>query len=417
MADIKNYTLNFGPQHPAAHGVLRLVLELDGEVIQRADPHIGLLHRATEKLAETKTYIQSLPYMDRLDYVSMMCNEHAYCLAIEKLMGIEVPERAQYIRVMYAEITRLLNHLLWLGCHGMDCGAMNMLIYCFREREDLFDMYEAVSGARMHAAYFRPGGVYRDLPDRMPQYQASKIRNAKAIAQLNENRQGSLLDFIEDFTKRFPALVDEYETLLTDNRIWKQRTVGIAVVSPERALNLGFSGAMLRGSGVAWDLRKKQPYDVYDRMDFDIPVGVNGDTYDRYLVRVEEMRQSNRNIQQCVKWLRANAGPVITDNHKVAPPDRVGMKSNMEELIHHFKLFTEGFHVPEGQAYAAVEHPKGEFGIYIVSDGANKPWRLKIRAPGFAHLAALDEMSRGHMIADAVAVIGTMDVVFGEIDR
>ena len=417
MADIKNYTLNFGPQHPAAHGVLRLVLELDGEVIQRADPHIGLLHRATEKLAETKTYIQSLPYMDRLDYVSMMCNEHAYCLAIEKLMGIEVPERAQYIRVMYAEITRLLNHLLWLGCHGMDCGAMNMLIYCFREREDLFDMYEAVSGARMHAAYFRPGGVYRDLPDRMPQYQASKIRNAKAIAQLNENRRGSLLDFIEDFTKRFPALVDEYETLLTDNRIWKQRTVGIAVVSPERALNLGFSGAMLRGSGVAWDLRKKQPYDVYDRMDFDIPVGVNGDTYDRYLVRVEEMRQSNRIIQQCVKWLRANAGPVITDNHKVAPPDRVGMKSNMEELIHHFKLFTEGFHVPEGQAYAAVEHPKGEFGIYIVSDGANKPWRLKIRAPGFAHLAALDEMSRGHMIADAVAVIGTMDVVFGEIDR
>ncbi|MFM8737122.1 MAG: NADH-quinone oxidoreductase subunit D [Betaproteobacteria bacterium] len=417
MADIKNYTLNFGPQHPAAHGVLRLVLELDGEVIQRADPHIGLLHRATEKLAESKTYIQSLPYMDRLDYVSMMCNEHAYCLAIEKLLGIEVPERAQYIRVMYSEITRLLNHLLWLGCHGMDCGAMNMLIYCFREREDLFDMYEAVSGARMHAAYFRPGGVYRDLPDRMPQYQASKIRTAKAIAQLNENRQGSLLDFIEDFTRRFPALVDEYETLLTDNRIWKQRTVGIAVVTPERALNLGFSGAMLRGSGIAWDLRKKQPYDVYDRMDFDIPVGVNGDTYDRYLVRVEEMRQSNRIIQQCVQWLRANPGPVITDNHKVAPPDRVGMKSNMEELIHHFKLFTEGFHVPEGQSYAAVEHPKGEFGIYLVSDGANKPWRLKIRAPGFAHLAALDELTRGHMIADAVAVIGTMDVVFGEIDR
>ncbi|MBM3388036.1 MAG: NADH-quinone oxidoreductase subunit D [Betaproteobacteria bacterium] len=417
MADIKNYTLNFGPQHPAAHGVLRLVLELDGEVIQRADPHIGLLHRATEKLAESKTYIQSLPYMDRLDYVSMMCNEHAYCLAIEKLLGIEVPERAQYIRVMYSEITRLLNHLLWLGCHGMDCGAMNMLIYCFREREELFDMYEAVSGARMHAAYFRPGGVYRDLPDRMPQYQVSKIRNSRAIAQLNENRQGSLLDFIEDFTKRFPALVDEYEALLTDNRIWKQRTVGIAVVTPERALNLGFSGAMLRGSGIAWDLRKKQPYDVYDRMDFDIPVGVNGDTYDRYLVRVEEMRQSNRIIGQCVKWLRDNSGPVITDNHKVAPPDRVGMKSNMEELIHHFKLFTEGFHVPEGQSYAAVEHPKGEFGIYMVSDGANKPWRMKIRAPGFAHLAALDEMTRGHMIADAVAVIGTMDIVFGEIDR
>jgi NADH-quinone oxidoreductase subunit D len=421
MAEIKNYTLNFGPQHPAAHGVLRLVLELDGEVIQRADPHIGLLHRATEKLAESKTYIQSLPYMDRLDYVSMMANEHAYCLAIERLMGVDVPLRAQYIRVMFAELTRILNHLLWLGAHGLDCGAMNILIYCFREREDIFDMYEAVSGARMHAAYFRPGGVYRDLPDAMPQYKASKVRNAKAIARLNENRQGSLLDFIEDFSKRFPKNVDDYETLLTDNRIWKQRTVGIGVVSPERALNLGFSGAMLRGSGIAWDLRKKQPYDVYDKMDFDVPVGVNGDTYDRYLVRVEEMRQANRIVQQCVDWLRADsakgAGPVITANHKVAPPGRVDMKSSMEELIHHFKLFTEGFHVPEGEAYAAVEHPKGEFGIYIVSDGANKPYRLKIRAPGFAHLAALDEMARGHMIADAVAVIGTMDIVFGEIDR
>ncbi|MFN8850295.1 MAG: NADH-quinone oxidoreductase subunit D [Inhella sp.] len=417
MADIKNYTLNFGPQHPAAHGVLRLVLELDGEVIQRADPHIGLLHRATEKLAEQKTYIQSLPYMDRLDYVSMMANEHAYCLAIEKMLGIEVPERAQYIRVMFAELTRLLNHLLWLGCHGLDCGAMNILIYCFREREDIFDMYEAVSGARMHAAYFRPGGVYRDLPDSMPQYQASKIRNAKAIAKLNENRSGSLLDFIDDFCRRFPACVDDYETLLTDNRIWKQRTVGVGVVSPERALNLGFTGAMLRGSGIAWDLRKHQPYDVYDRMDFDVPVGTNGDTYDRYVVRVEEMRQATRIVKQCVDWLKANPGPVITDNHKVAPPSRESMKTNMEELIHHFKLFTEGFRVPEGEAYAAVEHPKGEFGIYIVSDGANKPYRLKIRAPGFAHLAALDEMSRGHMIADAVAIIGTMDSVFGEIDR
>ena len=417
MAEIKNYTLNFGPQHPAAHGVLRLVLELDGEVIQRADPHIGLLHRATEKLAESKTFIQSLPYMDRLDYVSMMANEHAYCLAIEKLLGVDVPIRAQYIRVLFSEITRLLNHLLWLGCHGMDCGAMNMLIYCFREREDLFDMYEAVSGARMHAAYFRPGGVYRDLPDTMPQYKHSKIRNAKAMARLNENRQGSLLDFIDDFATRFPTLIDEYETLLTDNRIWKQRTVGIGVVSPERALNLGFTGAMLRGSGIAWDLRKNQPYEVYDRMDFDIPVGVNGDTYDRYLVRVEEMRQSNRIIQQCVDWLRKNPGPVITDNHKVAPPSRVEMKTSMEELIHHFKLFTEGFHVPEGEAYAAVEHPKGEFGIYLISDGANKPYRMKIRPPGYVHLAALDEMSRGHMIADAVAIIGTMDVVFGEIDR
>ena len=417
MAEIKNYTLNFGPQHPAAHGVLRLVLELDGEVIQRADPHIGLLHRATEKLAESKTYIQSLPYMDRLDYVSMMCNEHAYSLAIEKLIGVDVPVRAQYIRVMFSEITRLLNHLMWLGAHGLDCGAMNMLIYCFREREVLFDMYEAVSGARMHAAYFRPGGVYRDLPESMSQYKVSKIRNAKAIDALNENRQGSLLDFIDDFVARFPKLVDEYETLLTDNRIWKQRTIGVGVVSPERALNLGFTGPMLRGSGFAWDLRKQQPYEVYALMDFDIPVGKTGDCYDRYLVRVAEMRQSNRIIKQCIDWLRVNPGPVITSNHKIAPPDRESMKSNMEELIHHFKLFTEGFHVPEGEAYATVEHPKGEFGIYIVSDGANKPYRLKIRPPGFSHLAAMDEMARGHMIADAVAVIGTMDIVFGEIDR
>jgi NADH-quinone oxidoreductase subunit D len=417
MAEIKNYTLNFGPQHPAAHGVLRLVLELDGEVIQRADPHIGLLHRATEKLAESKTFIQNLPYMDRLDYVSMMCNEHAYCLAIEKLMGIDVPVRAQYIRVMFSEITRLLNHLLWVGAHGLDCGAMTLLLYAFREREDLFDMYEAASGARMHAAYFRPGGVYRDLPETMPQYKVNKIRNAKAIKELNGNRNGSLLDFIDDFTQRFPAYHDEYHTLLTDNRIWKQRTVGIGVVTPERAMNLGFTGAMLRGSGVAWDLRKKQPYDVYDRMDFDIPVGKTGDCYDRYLVRMEEMKQSNRIIKQCVDWLRVNPGPVITDNHKVAGPDRESMKTNMEELIHHFKLFTEGFHVPEGEAYAAVEHPKGEFGIYIVSDGANKPYRLKIRAPGFAHLAGLNEMASGHMIADAVAIIGTMDIVFGEIDR
>jgi NADH-quinone oxidoreductase subunit D len=417
MADIKNYTLNFGPQHPAAHGVLRLVLELDGEVIQRADPHIGLLHRATEKLAETRTYIQSLPYMDRLDYVSMMCNEHAYCLAIEKLTGVDVPIRAQYIRVMFAEITRLMNHLMFLGAHGLDCGAMNIFIYCFREREDLFDMYEAASGARMHAAYFRPGGVYRDLPDTMPQYKASRIHNAKAISRMNENRQGTMLDFIDDFCRKFPGRVDEYETLLTENRIWKQRTVGIGVVTPERARNLGFTGPMLRGSGIEWDLRKKQPYDVYAKMDFDVPVGVNGDVYDRYLVRVQEMREANKIIQQCSKWLRANPGPVITTNHKVAPPTRTEMKSNMEELIHHFKLFTEGFHVPEGEAYAAVEHPKGEFGIYMISDGANKPYRLKIRAPGFSHLAAMDEMSRGHMIADAVAVIGTMDIVFGEIDR
>ncbi|MDO8810624.1 MAG: NADH-quinone oxidoreductase subunit D [Gallionella sp.] len=417
MAEIKNYTMNFGPQHPAAHGVLRLVLELDGEVIQRADPHIGLLHRATEKLAEHKTYLQCLPYMDRLDYVSMLSNEHAYVLAVEKLAGIEVPLRAQYIRVMFDEITRILNHLLWLGAHGLDIGAMTVFLYCFREREDLFDAYEAVSGARMHAAYYRPGGVYRDLPDTMPQYQPSKIHNAAAVKRLNENRQGSLLDFLEDFTKRFPTYVDEYETLLTDNRIWKQRTVGIGVVTPERALALGFTGAMLRGSGVEWDLRKKQPYEVYDRIDFDIPVGTNGDSYDRYLVRVEELRQSNRIIGQCIAWLRDNPGPVMTDNFKFAPPKREAMKQNMEELIHHFKLFTEGMHVPVGEAYAAVEHPKGEFGIYLISDGANKPYRMKIRAPGFAHMGGLDEMVRGHMIADVVTILGTQDIVFGEVDR
>ena len=417
MAEIRNYTMNFGPQHPAAHGVLRLVLELDGEVIERADPHIGLLHRATEKLAEHKTFLQSVPYMDRLDYVSIMSNEHAYVMAIEKLAGIEIPERAKYIRVLFDEITRLLNHLLWLGAHALDVGAMTVFLYAFREREDLMDCYEAVSGARMHAAYYRPGGVYRDLPGFMPQYSESRFRGASKLKDLNANRQGSLLDFIEDFTNRFPGYVDDYETLLTDNRIWKQRTVGIGVVSPERAVALGFTGPMLRGSGVEWDLRRKQPYDVYDRMEFDIPVGVNGDCYDRYLVRIEEMRQSNRIIRQCVEWLRKNPGPVMVDNHKIAPPDRVSMKSNMEELIHHFKLFTEGMHVPAGEAYAAVEHPKGEFGIYLVSDGANKPYRLKIRPPGYPHLAALDEMSRGHMIADVVAIIGTQDIVFGDIDR
>ncbi|HRF20902.1 NADH-quinone oxidoreductase subunit D [Comamonas denitrificans] len=417
MAEIKNYSLNFGPQHPAAHGVLRLVLELDGEVVQRADPHVGLLHRGTEKLAEYKTYVQSLPYMDRLDYVSMMCNEHAYCMAIEKLLNVQVPVRAQYIRVLFSEITRLLNHLMWLGSNGMDLGASTVLMYTFREREELFDMYEAVSGARMHAAYFRPGGVYRDLPETMAQFKPSKLRNAKAMEDLNRNRQGSLLDFIEDFCQRFPKRIDEYEALLTDNRIWKQRTVGIGVVTPERALNLGFSGVMLRGSGIAWDLRKKQPYEVYGQMDFDIPVGKEGDCYDRYLVRVAEMRQSVRIMQQCVAWLKANPGAVITENLKVAPPAREKMKEGMEDLIHHFKLFSEGFRVPEGEAYAAVEHPKGEFGIYMVSDGANKPYRLKIRAPGFAHLSAYDELTRGHMIADAVAMIGTMDIVFGEIDR
>lgn len=417
VAEIKNYTLNFGPQHPSAHGVLRLVLELDGEVIQRADPHIGLLHRATEKLSEHKTFIQALPYMDRLDYVSMMCNEHAYCLGIERLMGIEVPIRAQYIRVMFAEITRILNHLMWIGAHALDIGAMAVFLYAFREREDLMDCYEAVSGARMHAAYFRPGGVYRDLPDTMAKYSESKVKTKKQIEALNRARNGSLLEFIEDFASRFDKCVDEYETLITDNRIWKQRTVDIGIVSPERALNLGFSGPMLRGSGIAWDLRKKQPYDVYANLDFDIPIGKNGDSYDRYLVRVAEMRESNKIIKQCVNWLKNNPGPVIVDDHKVAPPHREKMKYGMEELIHHFKLFTEGMHVPEGEVYQAVEHPKGEFGVYIISDGGNKPYRLKIKAPGFAHLASLDEMSRGHMIADVVAIIGTQDIVFGEIDR
>lgn len=417
MTELRNYTLNFGPQHPAAHGVLRLVMELDGEVVLRADPHIGLLHRATEKLAETKPYNQSIGYMDRLDYVSMLANEHAYVMAIEKLLGIEVPIRAQYIRVMFDEITRLLNHLLWLGASALDIGAMSMFLYCFREREDLFDCYEAVSGARMHAAYYRPGGVYRDLPDSMPQYEPSKWHNAKQVAKLNEIRQGSLLDFLWAFTERFPGCVDTYETLLTDNRIWKQRTVDIGIVEPERAMQLGFSGPMLRGSGIEWDLRKKQPYEVYDKLDFDIPVGSAGDSYDRYLVRVEEMRQSNRIIRQCIEWLRHHPGPVISDDHKVAPPHREQMKHDMEALIHHFKLFTEGYCVPAGEAYAAVEHPKGEFGIYMISDGANKPYRVKIRAPGFSHLAAMNEMCRGHMIADAVTVLSSLDIVFGEIDR
>ena len=417
MPDIQNYTLNFGPQHPAAHGVLRMVLELDGEVVMRADPHIGMLHRATEKLAETKTWVQSVPYMDRLDYMSMMCSEHAYCLAIEKMLGIDVPIRAQYIRVMFDEITRVLNHLLWIGAHGIDVGAMTMMLYAMREREDLVDCYEAVSGSRWHAAYYRPGGVYRDLPDSMPKYKVSKWKSAAQVNKLNEVRSGTLLDFLDDFVARFPKIVDEYETLLTDNRIWKQRLVNVGIVTPERAMQLGFTGPMLRGSGIAWDLRKKQPYAVYDRVDFDIPVGVTGDCYDRYLVRVEEMRQANRIIKQCIDWLRVNPGPVITNNHKVAAPPRASMKSNMEELIHHFKLCTEGIHVPEGQVYSAIEHPKGEFGIYAVSDGANKPYRLKIRSPGYVHLSAMIELTHGHMIADVVTMIGTIDIVFGEIDR
>ena len=416
MPEIRNFTMNFGPQHPAAHGVLRLVLEMDGEIIERADPHIGLLHRGTEKLAESKPYNQSIGYMDRLDYVSMMCSEHAYVLAIEKLLGIAPPLRAKWIRVMFDEITRVLNHLMWLGAHGLDIGAMTMFLYAFREREDLMDVYEAVSGTRMHATYYRPGGVYRDLPETMPKY-LSTLGNSNDLRKKNRNREGSLLDFIEDFTSRFPDAIDEYETLLTDNRIWKQRTVGIGVVTPERALELGFTGPMLRGSGVEWDLRKKQPYEVYNEVSFDIPVGANGDCYDRYLVRMEELRESNKIIKQCVAWLKENEGPVMINDHKLTPPTREGMKEDMEALIHHFKLFTEGFCIPPGEAYAAVEAPKGEFGIYLISDGANKPYRLKIRAPGFAHLSSLDEMVRGHMLADVVAVIGTQDIVFGEVDR
>ena len=415
--EIRNYTLNFGPQHPAAHGVLRMVLELDGEVVERVDPHIGLLHRGTEKLAETRTWVQSVPYMDRLDYVSMMCNEHAYCLAVERLLGVDVPVRAQYIRVMMDEVTRILNHLMGIGSHAFDIGAMTMILYTFREREDLMDVYEAVSGARLHSAYYRPGGVYRDLPETMPKYQPNRFKNEKTVAKLNEAREGSLLDYLEDFTNRFPKCCDDYETLLTGNRIWKQRTVGVGVVSPERALALGFTGPMLRGSGIAWDLRKKQPYEVYDCVDFDIPVGKNGDCYDRYLVRMAEMRQSNEIIRQCIAWLRGHPGPVITDNLKVAPPKREKMKAGMEELIHHFKLFSEGIHVPPGEVYAAIEHPKGEFGVYAVSDGANKPYRIKLRAPGFPHLAAMDELARGHMLADVTALMGTLDLVFGDVDR
>ena len=392
VAEIKNYTLNFGPQHPAAHGVLRLVLELDGEVVEKADPHIGLLHRGTEKLFEYKTYLQNVPYFDRFDYVSMMANEHAYALAVEKMLGIEAPERAQYIRVMYAEITRILNHCMWLGAVALDIGAMTVFLYCFREREDLFDYYEEVSGARMHAAYFRPGGVSKDLPE-------------------------GLLEKIKGFTERFPAYVDEYETLLTENRIWKQRNVDIAVVDKETALDMGFSGPMISGSGIEWDRRKTQPYDVYDKMDLDIPIGATGDCYDRYLGRVEEMRESNRIIAQCVEWLANNPGPVKVEDYKLTNPKRAEMKSDMEALIHHFKYFQEGFHVPAGDVYQAVEHPKGEFAVYIVSDGSNKPYRMKVRAPGFAHLEALDYMCRGHMIADVVAILGTQDIVFGEVDR
>ena len=387
---IKNITVNFGPQHPAAHGVLRLILELDGEVIERADPHIGLLHRGTEKLIEYKTYLQALPYFDRLDYVSMMAQEHAYSLAIEKLLGIDVPLRAQYIRVMFSEITRILNHLLAVGAHVMDIGATTPFLWAFEEREKLMEFYERVSGARLHAAYIRPGGIAIDLPL-------------------------GICDDIYDFCQQFSSRLDDIEELITDNRIWKQRVVDIGVVSAKDALNWGFSGVMLRGSGISWDLRKNQPYDVYDRMDFDIPIGKNGDCYDRYLIRMQEMRQSLRIIMQCLNEMPE--GLIKTDDQKVTPPSRIKMKQSMESLIHHFKLYSEGFSVPKGETYVSVEAPKGEFGVYLVSNGTNKPYRCKIKAPGFAHLQGMDFLTRGHLIADAVAIMGTLDIVFGEVDR
>lgn len=390
QVDLKNMTINFGPQHPAAHGVLRLVLEMDGEVIKRADPHIGLLHRGTEKLMENKTYLQAVPYLDRLDYVSPMCQEHAYALAVEKLLGCEVPLRAQYIRVLFSELTRILNHIMNITTQALDVGAMTPLLWLFEEREKIIEFYERVSGSRMHAAYIRPGGVHQDLPD-------------------------GLLEDIAKFADEYPKYLQDVETLLTNNRIFKQRMVDIGVVSKEQALDYGFSGPMLRGSGVTWDLRKSQPYEVYDKMDFDIPVGKNGDSYDRYLIRIEEMYQSLKIIKQCIEQIPQ--GEIVTADKKIAPPKRSQAKSSMEALIHHFKLFTEGYHVQAGEAYGAVEAPKGEFGVYVISDGSNKPFRCRLRAPGFAHLQGLDFMTKGHLLSDVVTVIATQDIVFGEIDR
>ena len=390
VTEIKNLTMNFGPQHPAAHGVLRLVLEMDGEIVERADPHIGLLHRGTEKLIENKTYLQAVPYFDRLDYVSPMCQEHAFALAVENLLGITPPLRGQYIRVLYSEITRILNHLLNISAFALDVGAMTPLLWWFEEREVLMEFYERVSGARLHSAYFRPGGVHRDMP-------------------------AGLAEDIMAFVERFPAMIDDVEHLLTENRIFKQRTVDIGIATAEEAMDWGFSGPMLRGSGVAWDLRKSEPYDVYGKMDFDIPVGKNGDCYDRYLLRLEEMRQSLRIMKQCLEEMPG--GAVRSNDPKISPPRRADMKTSMEALIHHFKLYTEGYHVEPGETYTAVEAPKGEFGVYVVSDGSNKPYRCKIRAPGFAFLQATDFLGRGSMLADIVAIVGSMDIVFGEIDR
>ncbi|GAB1602884.1 NADH-ubiquinone oxidoreductase 49 kDa subunit-like [Argonauta hians] len=388
--EVQNVTMNFGPQHPAAHGVLRLVLTLDGETIERADPHIGLLHRGTEKLIEYKTYTQALPYFDRLDYVSMMCNEQCYSLAVENLLNIEIPERAKWIRTLFAEITRILNHIMAVGTHALDIGAMTPFFWLFEEREKMMEFYERVSGARMHAAYIRPGGVSQDMPL-------------------------GLMDDIYDFISKFGQRLDEVDNLLTENRIWKARTVDIGIISAEDSLNYGCSGVMLRGSGIKWDLRKVQPYDAYDKVDFDIPIGRKGDCYDRYLIRMEEMRQSLNIIHQCLN--KMPPGEIKVDDQKICPPKRGEMKSSMESLIHHFKLYTEGYNVAPGSTYTAVEAPKGEFGVYLVSDGSNKPYRCKIKAPGFAHLAALDKVSRKHMLADVVAIIGTLDIVFGEVDR
>jgi NADH-quinone oxidoreductase subunit D len=389
-AHIKNYTINFGPQHPAAHGVLRMVMELDGEIVERIDSHIGLLHRGTEKLIEYKTYLQALPYFDRLDYVAPMSQEHAYALGVEKLMGIAPPPRGQYLRVLFAEISRILNHLLNITAFAMDVGAMTPMLWGFEQREKLMEFYEGVSGARLHAAYFRPGGVHQDVP-------------------------AGMLEDIIAWCDQFPAFVDDMRSLLDGNRIFKQRTVGIGVVTEKEALDWGFTGPMLRGSGVAFDLRRAQPYDAYDKVEFDVPIGKNGDCYDRYVCRVEEMAESLKIIRQCIE--QVPDGPVMTEDGKIAPPDRGQMKRSMEALIHHFKLYTEGFHVPEGETYTAVEAPKGEFAVYLVSDGTNKPYRCKIRAPGFAHLQAMEFCSKGHMLADSVAILGSMDIVFGEVDR
>ena len=390
MTKRENYSLNFGPQHPAAHGVLRLVLELDGEVVERADPHIGLLHRGTEKLIENKTYIQALPYFDRLDYVSPMCQEHAYALAVEKLLKIDVPKRGQFIRVIFSEVTRILNHILNLTTFALDVGAMTPFLWLFEEREVLMEFYERVSGSRLHSAYFRPGGVHRDLPD-------------------------GLVEDIERFCERFPKKIDDLEKLLETNRIFRQRSVDIGKINKEDALNKGFTGPCLRASGVEWDLRRNQPYDCYSELDFKIPIGTNGDCFERFLVRIEEMRQSINIIRQCLKKLPV--GISISDDPRIVPPKRNQMKSSMESLINHFKLFTEGFHVPKGETYTCVEAPKGEFGVYLISDGTNKPYRCKIRAPGFAFLQATEFLSKGHMLSDLVAIIGSLDIVFGEIDR